>query len=106
MAQALSDGTQEISSLWGRKHASHHRKEVITMKMSELFRDLFGKRREDPTPTTTPTPAQPATVKPLTEDELEQVQGGASVGGLPSESVPYQGPDSFQAIQPWRAFKY
>jgi bacteriocin-like protein len=45
------------------------------MKRKETFRGLFGKRREDTTSTNTPTPAQPAD-KVLTEQELEQVQGG------------------------------
>jgi hypothetical protein len=59
------------------------------MTIGDLLRRLFGKRNEDALPSPESTPAQPETAKALTEQDLEQVQGGASMVELPITSVPY-----------------
>jgi hypothetical protein len=75
------------------------------MKMGDMLRGLFGKRRQAALPSSKPNPVQPEAASALTEQDLEQVQGGASEGGLPIERSSYQGPDSFQVIQQWSAYK-
>jgi bacteriocin-like protein len=59
------------------------------MTIGDLLRGVLGKQREDAAPSNNPTPAQPVTVKTLTEQELEQVEGGASGVGFPITSISY-----------------
>ena len=46
------------------------------MKLPIVFRRAQGKRDKNPTPPTQLVPAQPIDAKELTEQELNQVQGG------------------------------
>jgi len=46
------------------------------MKKKDASRGPSGKRREDTTPSGKPTPAQPEPARVLTDQDLEQVQGG------------------------------
>ena len=75
------------------------------MKKQDTPRGPNGKRNEKAVPSNTPTPAQPPAPREVTEQELEQVQGGASMVELPITSVAYEGPDSFQILPQWRPSK-
>jgi hypothetical protein len=46
------------------------------MQKKDLSRRPSGKRREDAAPSGKPAPAQPQAAREVTEQELEQVQGG------------------------------
>jgi bacteriocin-like protein len=46
------------------------------LKLLIVFRGARGKRDKRPTPPTQPATAQPGVASELTEQELEQVQGG------------------------------
>lgn len=55
------------------------------MKLRTLFRGERGKRARKGLPSTQPVPTTLAAVKELTQQELEQVQGGRDIStGLPS----------------------
>jgi bacteriocin-like protein len=55
------------------------------MKLHTLFRGKQGKRARKGIPATQPVPTPLAAVKELTQQELEQVQGGRDIStGLPS----------------------
>jgi bacteriocin-like protein len=56
------------------------------MTIRDMLRGLLGKRREDATPSSKATPAQPTAAKEVTEQELEQVQGGWG-SALPQSST-------------------
>ena len=46
------------------------------MKKKDTSRGPIGKQHEDATPSSKPPPAQPQAAREVTEQELEQVQGG------------------------------
>jgi bacteriocin-like protein len=54
----------------------YQRRREAHMKLPIVFRGARGKRDKNPTPSTQPAPAQPIVAKELTEQDLEQVQGG------------------------------